>query len=404
MSYTRTITYCSEPMKHKTSIWVGLILSLTLPALAQNGPVTSNLKRVLVYFYGFGGSDHQNTPTYAAYFQTLGAAHGFTADTTQSQSVFTATNLANYQVIVLFSAYNFGTNMTAGQKAAVEGWYKGNRGIACFHQCVKNLWGGNYPNWYDSLMGTQYQTWAGFGSGPVYVNAAAQGTDLAMGITSAGVTTPYAADFTQKWDDEWYTYSTVPGATALGGKTKLIWTTKRGDHTFGTNFVAPGESQPMAWAREVNGGRFVLNSVFHRDAPRTSTNVALRQFIDGAFVGTLRYIAGYTGCMDPKYAEYNATATHPGTNVCVTPLGTGIRFSGIDSQRAVAWRDMQVLINAPGAHEVTLFGPNGKAQQTRLGTGTKAYRFEEMRSSGIHFVRVRAGGSTVTKRFFAYSP
>lgn len=391
-------------MKLKRSILVGLILCLSWPALAQNGPVTSNLKRVLVYFYGYGGSDHQNTPTYASYFMTLGAAHGFTADTTQSQSVFTAANLANYQAIVLFSAYNFGTNMTAGQKAAVEGWYKGNRGIACFHQCVKNLWGGNYPNWYDSLMGTQYQTWAGFGSGPVYVNASVQGTDLAMGLSSAGVTTPYAADFTQKWDDEWYTYTAVPGATVLGGKTKLIWTTKRGDHTFGSNFVAPGETQPMAWAREVNGGRFVLNSVFHRDAPRTSTNAALRQFIDGAFVGTLRYIAGYTGCMDNKYAEYNPKATHPGTGACVTLLGTGIRFSGIDANRAVAWREMDVSVTTPGPHKIEVFGADGKAIQTRNGSGPKTYGFEGMRASGIHFVRVHAGGNTVTKRFFAYTP
>jgi Trehalose utilisation len=389
-------------MKPKFSILASLILGLSLPIMAQNGPVTSNLKRVLVYFYGYGGSDHQNTPTYAAYFRTLGAAHGFTADTTQSQSVFTAANLANYQAIVLFSAYNFGTNMTAGQRAAVESWYKGNRGIACFHQCVRNLWGGNYPNWYDSLMGAQYQTWAGFGTGPVYVNAAVQGTDLAMGISSTGTTTPYAADFTQRWDDEWYTYTSVPGATTLGGKTQLIWTTKRGDHTFGTNFVAPGESQPMAWAREVGGGRFVLNSSFHRDAPRTSTNATLRQFIDGAFVGTLRYIAGYTGCMDNKYAEYNPKATHQGADACVTPLGTGIRFSGIDAKSTVTWRDMKVGITAHGAHKVELFGPDGKAIQTRSGNGPKTYSFDAMRASGIHFVRVVAGGSTVTKRFFAH--
>lgn len=389
-------------MKRILLATMALMAGLYGPAAAQNGPVTSNLKRVLVYFYNFGAGDHQNTPTYAAYFQTLGAAHGFTADTTRSQSVFTAANLANYQVIVLFSAYNFGANMTAAQKTAVEGWYKANRGIACFHQCVKNQWGGNYPNWYDSLMGTQYQTWAGFGTGPVYVNAAVVGSELAMGMAANGTTTQYQADFTQTWDDEWYTYTAVPGATVLGGKTRMMWTTKRGDHTFGTNFVAPGETQPMAWSREVNGGRFVLSSLFHRDAPRTSSNAALRQFVDGAFVGSLQYLAGYTGCTDKNYVEYNPKATHAGQGACVTPNSSGIRFPGAESNREIDARNLKVSVSLPGAHLVELFGPDGKAVAAYRGTGPREYSFGGLRASGVHFVRVKAGARVVTKRILLY--
>jgi trehalose utilization protein len=379
-----------------------LAICLAAPAGAQNGPVTSNLKKVLVYYFNYGASDHQNTPTWAAYFQTLGAAHGYTADVTASQSVFTAANLANYQAIVLFSAYNFGTNMSTAQKSAVENWYKTNHGIACFHQCVKNLWGGDYPNWYDSLMGTQYQTWAGFGSGPVYVNAAVEGTDLAMGIASNGATTQYKADYTLSWDDEWYTYSTVPGANVLGGKTRMMWTTKRGDHTFGTNFVAPGELQPIAWAREVGGGRFTLNSVFHRDGTRTSPNAAMRQFIDGALVGTLRYLAGYTGCTDRNFLEYNPKATHAGSGACVTPVTSGIRIQGDGSSTEAGLRALKVSVTGPGAHTVEVFGPNGKKAMAYRGNGPHDYSFEGLKSTGIHFIRVKAGARIVTKRIFLY--
>jgi hypothetical protein len=388
----------------KSNFLPGLALAacLAAPAMAQNGPVTSNLKRVLVYFYNFSAGDHQNAPTYAAYFQTLGAAHGFTADTTRSQSVFTAANLANYQVIVLFNAYNFGANMTAAQKTAVENWYKANRGIACYHQCVKNQWGGDYPNWYDSLMGTQYQTWAGFGTGPVYVNAAVAGSELAMGLAANGTSTPYQADYTQSWDDEWYTFTAVPGANTLGGKTRLMWTTKRGDHTFGTNFVAPGETQPMAWSREVNGGRFVLTSLFHRDAPRTSSNAALRQFVDGAFVGTFRYLAGYTGCTDKNYVEYNPKATHAGQGACVTPLASGIRIAGTEANRGLNLRDLKVSVASPGAHLVELIDPGGKTVAAYRGTGPREYAFDGLRATGIHFVRVEAGASAVTKRILLY--
>jgi hypothetical protein len=374
-----------------------LVLALS-PAWGQKGPITSNLKKVLFYFYNFSGTDHQNTPFYAGYMKTLGTTYGFTVDTTRSQSVFTAANLANYQVIFLFSAYNFGTNMTAGQKAAVQAWYSENRGIGCFHQCVKNLWGGTYPNWYDSLMGTQYQTWAGFGSGPVYVNAAAEGTDLAMGITSAGAETQYKTDYTLSWDDEWYTYNATP-SQSLGGKTTLIWTTKRSAHSFGASFSTPGETQAMAWAREVKGGRFVLNSFFHRDAPRTSTNADLRKFIDGAWIGSLRYLAGYTGCTDSSYVEYNPKATHMGTGACVTKLGVGVRISPMESKQAIRMQDLKVHVTDAASHRVELVGVDGKRLVGYRNKGPREYDFSQFRNSGVYFVRVTVGSKTVTKRF-----
>src|SRR3989338_4838517 len=175
----------NEGVDMKTRILaLGVLIFALTPSWSQNGPVTSRLSRVLFYFYNFGASDHQNTPTYGVWLRNLGTTHGFTVDTTRSQSVFTAANLNNYQVIFLFSAYYFGINMTAAQRSAVQTWFGSNNGMACFHQCVRNQWGGTYPNWYDSLMGVQYQTYAGFGSGPAYLHADVVGTDLGMGITN----------------------------------------------------------------------------------------------------------------------------------------------------------------------------------------------------------------------------
>jgi hypothetical protein len=385
-------------MHRKILAGLSLFALLVPPPAAQNGPVTSNLKRALVYFYGYAGGDHQNTPIYAAYLQSIGAKLGVVVDTTRSQSVFTAANLANYQVLILFSAYNFGTNMTASQKAAVESWYRGNRGIGCFHQCVKNLWGGNYPNWYDSLMGTQYQTWAGFGSGPVTLNAAVEGTDLAMGMDAAGSLSELKAGHSQTWDDEWYTYTAMPGPNSLGGKTLMQWTTNRASFPgFDDKFTVPGEVQPMAWARLVGGGRFVLNSHFHRDIPRTSTNPGLRQFIDGAFAGSMKWLAGYTGCTDPASANYNPRATHNDPAVC-KPSGT-IRVTG--GSRAMAPGQtgrMRVTFTGAGGHSLEVFDSRGRKVYDKSGQGSREYGFEHLRP-GLYHLKASSGKEAFQRSF-----
>lgn len=361
-------------------------------AVGQEGPVVSNLKRALVYIYGYSAVDHQNTTAYAGHLMALGRAHGFNVDTTRSHAAFTPANLANYQAVVLFSAYAFGAALSAAQKDALKAWYSGNRGLACFHQCAKNDWGGA-PNWFDNLMGVRYQTYAGFKTGPIFVHADAVGTDLAM--SSAG--TPYAADYTLSWDDEWYTYQANP--EPLPG-TRMIWTTRRSALDFGSGssgFYLPGEIQPMAWARDAEGGRFVMNSMFHRDVPRTSTNPQLRQFIDGAFLGTLRHIAGYTGCTQPGYREYNPKATHLDAGACLTPAATGIRAEAARSASGDPG-GIDIDFALPGPHEIDIFDASGRLAYSRRGREPARYRFARG-SAGLHYARIRQGSTAFSKRF-----
>lgn len=372
----------------RTALTLALAMAAT-GTWAQNGPVTSNLKKVLLYLSGYG-SDHANTVLYAGHFMALGASNGFTVDTTRSSSVFTSANLANYQALVLFNAYNWGTSLSATQKDAVRNWYAANRGLACFHQCTKHDWGAA-PSWMDNVMGVRYHTWAGFGTGPVYVHADAVGTDLAMSSTGTG----YAADFTLSWDDEWYTYQANPDPLP---NTKMIWTTKRSAFSFAASFYLAGEVQPMAWAREVEGGRYVMNSLFHRDVPRTSTNPQMRQFVDGAFLGSMRFIAGYTGCKDANYREYNPKATHQGSGACVTPNVSGIRVAEAPRSSGGQAGGIDVSVTQPGPHTVEIFDAAGKEVFARRGAGAAAYAFTRGKA-GMHYVRIRSAGTTISKRF-----
>jgi hypothetical protein len=320
----------------------------------------------------------------------LGQESGIIVDTTRSNSVFTPANLSKYQALVLFSAYNWGVSLSAAQKTAVENWYSGNRGMACFHQCTKHSWGGA-PSWMDKLMGVEYQTWAGFGTGPVYVNADVVGTDLAMSKSG----TPYEANFTLTWDDEWYTYQANPDPLP---NTKMIWTTTRSSHGFGGKFALAGEVQPMAWARNVEGGRYVMNSLFHQDVPRTSTNPQMREFVDGAFLGTMRYLAGYSGCTDSSFREFSPKATHMGTGACVTPNSVGIQVQRVQASAGNSVGNIHVKLDQDGPHSVSVFDAQGKEIFSRLGVGKADYVFSRSRP-GMHYIKVTSSGKSISKRF-----
>ncbi len=382
-------------MDHKILLSVGITACLGTPSPGQNGPVTSNLKRVLVYSYGYS-SDHANTPAWDGYFIKLGADYGFSVDTTSNPSAFTTGNLTNYQAIVLFNALNFGTQMTQAQKDAVRAWYGDNHGMACFHQCVKNQWGGNYPDWYDSLMGVQYDTWAGFATGPVYVDSSVVGTDLAR--SSDG--TPYPANYSITWNDEWYTYLADPGKVP---GTKMMWTTHRSAFNFSgsAGFNLAGEVQPMAWAREALGGRFVLNSMFHTDTTRTSTDLNLRKFVDGAFLGILRYAAGYSGCMDSSYLEYNPKATDSGAGACVNLKTTSIRVEGDVGNSLGEAGTFHVTFTQPGEHTVEVLDIRGRRVFFARGEGARKYRFDDL-PSGLYFLQARAGNDSFNRRFLLF--
>lgn len=380
-------------------------------AATGNGPITSRLNKVLVYFFNYG-SDHTNTPNYVRYVKELGDANGFTVDTTRQQAVFTSANLAQYDVIFLFSAYYFGRNMNTTQKSAVESWYAGNRGIACFHQCVRNEWGGTYPNWYDNLMGVRYTTYAGFGVGPVYVDSSVLGTDLAMDRDK----NPYRADYTFnagagiRWDDEWYTYD---GLQANLPNTKAILRTNRTGHSGSRNWnsVQPQTGITMAWAREVQGGRYVLSSFFHTNNPIAGKGGlsgtrpdSLANFIDGHYLGVLRYLAGYTGCTDSTSANYNPKATHNDPAVCA---GTGIRVGRGGENfghglRRVSRADFQIAVTESGPHSIEVYDLKGHRLAAYRGNKPKTYRFPQLQTSGIYAVRAKLRSGSYSERVLLF--
>jgi hypothetical protein len=362
-----------------------IALAPSAPEARTYGAVTSNLTTAkFSLMKGWWGTDHDLTtaPNFK-YFKALATTYGISMDTfnlTSSTAPLTAVNLAKYDVMVWYNVYRMYEHMDTATGNRVQRWYEGNKGLACIHQCVRSsTTSAGIPwTWWISAMGKDYIDYAASGvTGPVFVDSEAISTIYGPGEVTAG------QKFT--WSDEWYIY--VGNPRGLPG-TKMMWTTAD------SNFVAPykktmGNDHPLVWVRNFDGGRFVLNGMYHTTALSTSTG-ALRAFADSSFIGQLRFLAGYTGCMDSAYVEYNPMATHQGTNACLNPAVALVASAG--SADRVKLDDFKISFSQPGNHSVEIFNTLGTKVASHRGNGTQEYRFAEIRQPGIYYVRILTEG------------
>jgi hypothetical protein len=359
--------------------------SLLAPAAGARtyGPVTSNLTTAkFSLMKGWWGSDHDaSTPVNFKYFKALANTYGVTMDTfnlTSSTSPLTATNLDKYDAMVWYNVYRMYEHFDTATGNRIQRWYEnGNKGLSCIHQCVRssNTAAGLKWDWWIDMMGKDYTDFAASGvSGPVFVDE--EGLSTIYG-DSSGLTP--RQKFT--WSDEWYIYA---GNTRGTAGTKMVWTTADSLFT-GSYKKTMGNDHPLLWVRNYRGGRFVLNSMYHTTALSTATG-ALRAFADSSFIGQLRFLAGYTGCTDSNYVEYNPKATHLGTGACATP--TMISVGSVGSVERVKLDAFKISFTQPGNHSVEIYNTTGARIASHRGTGVQEYRFSEIRQPGVYYVKI----------------
>jgi hypothetical protein len=353
------------------------------------GPVTSRLTTAkFSLMKGWWGNDHDiTTPVNFKYFKALATTYGVTMDTfnlSTSVAPLTQANLDKYDVMVWYNVYRMYEHFDSTTGNRIQRWYEnGNKGLACIHQCVRSSSYGPTNNkilwdWWIDMMGKDYIDYAASGvSGPVFVDAEAM-----EDIYPPGMVTP-RQKFT--WNDEWYIYaSNTRGLPNL----KMMWTTA--DSLFSSPYKKTmGNDHPLAWIRDYRGGRFMLNGMYHSTALATSTG-ALRAFADSSFIGQLRFLAGYDGCKDSAYVEYNPKATHQPTNACVNP--TFISVVNATSTDKFKVSDFKISFSQPGKHSVQIFNTQGTRLAEHRGEGTKEYRFSQIREPGVYYVKIMTAG------------
>jgi hypothetical protein len=253
------------------------------------------------------------------------------------------------------------------------------------------------------LGGAQYLDHAGIVPADLYADPEGQGHEAIDGILAVGEKINYR--------EEWYYYQanprgqpgvtvllTVDGATIAGGSDLL------------------GNDHPIGWIRDYGGSRFFMYTGFHTD--EAMNEQVLRQHV---YQGLL-YLAGYTGCMDPAYAEYNEKATRQGAASCLSPAGGGcmdVRATNYDplaivacdscciyeigtsrrleSGKSIVITAERVSISDHSSHTIEVRSAKGRIMDLHRGEGTADYSLSQL-ERGLYFIRVTTPHRTVLKR------
>ncbi len=105
MKYHNTLRLCAFAFKNRWLVRAAaLVAALLLICATWSYTANAQSFRVLVFHRTVAPAfRHNSIDEGIAAIQTLGADHGFAVDVTQDAGAFTASNLANYRVLIFLS-------------------------------------------------------------------------------------------------------------------------------------------------------------------------------------------------------------------------------------------------------------------------------------------------------------
>jgi len=205
-------------------------------------PAQAKTYKILV-FAKTAGFHHESISAGLPALQKLGAENNFAVDTTTNSALFTTANLKQYAAIVFLNTT--GDVLNDAQQAAFEQYIKGGGGFVGVHAATDTEYG--WP-WYGQLVG------AYFANHPAQQEATLDITDR-----KSIATKHLPENWTRK--DEWYNFKNIqPDLHVL---IKLDEKTYKG----GNN----GDSHPMAWYHNFDGGRSFYTGLGHVEASYTDS-------------------------------------------------------------------------------------------------------------------------------------
>jgi type 1 glutamine amidotransferase len=190
----------------------------------------------VLVFSKTAGFRHSSIPAGIAAIQSLGSQHNFLVDATEDETSFTDANLANYQVVVFLNTT--GDILNSEQGAAFERFIQNGGGFAGIHSAADTEYGWS---WYGQLVG------AYFDSHPAIQSATLNVIDN---------THPSTVFLPLNWTrtDEWYNFGDDPSPNV-----EVLIEIDETTYTGGNM----GQSHPMAWYHEFDGGRAWYTALGH---------------------------------------------------------------------------------------------------------------------------------------------
>jgi type 1 glutamine amidotransferase len=193
-------------------------------------------QRVLL-FCKTAGFHHNSIPAGIDAIQKIGAANGFSVDTTTNASLFNPGNLSKYTALVFLNTT--GDLFGETQQQALQEYVEGGGGIIGIHAATDAEY--NWP-WYGKAMGGYFES-----------HPKQQRAKLKVVEASHPATKGLPAEWTRF--DEWYNFKNLnPDVHVL---LQLDETSYEG----GKN----GANHPAAWWQNVGKGRIFYTALGHTD-------------------------------------------------------------------------------------------------------------------------------------------
>ncbi|MGC5286303.1 ThuA domain-containing protein [Micromonospora sp. DT231] len=229
------------------SVIAGLLLALGLAPPASAAPAF----RALV-FSKTTGYRHDSIPAGISMLQQQAAANNFEVVATEDSSVFTAANLATFDVIVMLQTSGM-VWTSAAQRQAVEGYLASGKGIVAIHNATDMGIDTEYPWWDNTINGGAHM--------PEHSPGVLPGTAIV-----ADKKHPSTAGLPDKWNrsEEWYNFDSNPR-----GKVHVLVTAD--ERTYNPGARAMGPDHPISWCRNTAGGRVWATAMGHAIASYSET-------------------------------------------------------------------------------------------------------------------------------------
>jgi len=239
-----------------------VLISVVVLAAAAYFYITRDTRVIKVLVFSRTVSfRHESIPDGINAIRALGSQHKFSVDTTENSESFNEETLKKYNVIVFLNTT--GDILTDAQQLEMNRWVQAGGGFVGIHAAADTEY--DWP-WYGELVG------AYFDSHPNNPNVRDANVRI---VDKNHISTKHLPE-TWPRTDEWYNYKDIkPEINVL---INLDETSYQG----GTN----GESHPIAWYRDFDGGRTWYTGMGH-----TSECYTDPQFIEMLW-GGIQYAAG----------------------------------------------------------------------------------------------------------------
>lgn len=295
--------------------WIG---AMALTAICAEVAIGAPLTKVLVYDKP-GWYVHPDIGLINDHLKKIGADNGFQVDIASDPAIFTAANLAKYQVLVLNNISEMGTSVkNTAQRNALQAWIEGGGGLVGFHGSgvVRDTWA-----WYIQLLGTDWYYDAAMQEARVFVPDKAKSHPISAG--SAG-----EARLSDEWNNFKVNVDTLAGFSVVLAvdETSYDPTLKKnpseGGGVPGFPMADPqkGRVHPISWTRMAGQGRVFYSCIGH------DIKVFSNAFTTRHFLRAMQWAGGaldaVTAFGPPASGKSLSTPTIRGTRVELTGAGS----------------------------------------------------------------------------------